>query len=303
MASQGVVRASAPANAPELFAPHLLMDSLAKEAPGLPTPVRIEILSYFLETTPRDLFGRVEFYLNREPMNADSRPDAVTYFIAYDKVERLFRGLIVMGKAHGIENFSENYVRTVANTRYTFSEPARAGITSLHHELRSGNPTWTFSILSNTAMSVGHLINPNRVTLPGSMRCDTRYNRRLTTYEQAQEYAPQAADMIKTLDLLRALPEVPSQEGFLEGLLMSLEKSFADAAKAPLTPADVDTHPVSSPSVPRDIQVRQQERVEDARDMNRICNVFGVGVLVLLVAILSQLGDAIYHLWRDEPSL
>src|SRR5690349_19136438 len=110
MASQAVVRASAPASAPELFAPRLLMDGLTEAASELPNPVRIDILSYFLEVTPRDLFGRVEFYLNREPMNEDSRPDAVTYFIAYDRVERLFRGLIVMGKAHGIENFSENYV-------------------------------------------------------------------------------------------------------------------------------------------------------------------------------------------------
>jgi hypothetical protein len=280
------------------------MDGLEEGGSGLPTPVRIEILSYFLETTPRDLFGRVEFYLNREPMNEESRPDAVTYFIAYDKVERLFRGLIVMGEAHGIQGFSENYVRTIATTNYTFREPARAGITSLHHELRAGNPTWTFSILSNTAMSVGHLINPNRVTLPLAMRCDTRYDRRLTTYEEAQEYAPQADDMIRTLDLLRELPEVPSEEGFLEGFLKSLEKSFAEAAKAPLTPGDVDTHPVSSPSVPRDIQVRNQEQVEDARFTNRACNVVGVGALLALVLIIAQLGSAAYHfLWRDEPSL
>src|SRR5437899_6339243 len=94
MSSQLVSASQKPAGAEaEFFSPLRLMEGLASAAPALPPPVRTLVFTYCYTTEPRELFGRVEFDRHLE--------QSVTYFIPYDKVERLFRELIVMGDTYG----------------------------------------------------------------------------------------------------------------------------------------------------------------------------------------------------------
>jgi hypothetical protein len=179
------------------------MEGLAELDSVLPKGVQRVIAGYSLEleTQPRELFGRVEFRTN-------PATQMCTYFIAYDKVERLFRELMEIGKEFGCVNAVNEHIRKIAWTRYTFCEGYRDGVTFLTHEQSSHLHFWHFTIAYDARKDCVLMLDPRRLEnrFPLAVRCDTRFNEtRDLTLEQARAYAPQAEDVVRVNEQLAGL--------------------------------------------------------------------------------------------------
>lgn len=178
------------------------MDGLGTLDRVLPKGVQRVMAGYALtlETQPRELFGRVEF-----PNGAGRM---CTYFIAYDKVERLFRELMEIGKEFGCKEAVDAHIRKIAWTRYTFCEGYRDGVIFLTHEQSSHLHFWHFTIAYDARRDCVLMLDPRRLEdrFPLNMRCDTRFNQTQDlTLEQAREYAPQAEDIVRVNEQLAEL--------------------------------------------------------------------------------------------------
>ncbi len=219
---------------PEFSAPKLemqkYMDGLAGLDPLLPKGVQRLMAGYSLtlETQPRELFGRVEF-----PNGAGRM---CTYFVAYDKVERLFRELREIGKDFGCKEAVDAHISKIAWTRYTFCEVHRDQVTFLSHKQSSHRHFWHFTIAYDARKDCVLMLDHRRLenNFPQAMRCETRFNQTVgLTLEQAREYAPQAEDIVRVGEQLAQL-EIgfihPSKEEQLQAIFRKQLRQ--DAIKA-----------------------------------------------------------------------
>ncbi len=132
------------------------MVALNESAPELPKGVKGIALSYYFAPEPKELFGKVRFQ--------QYQLECLQLFIDFNKVDSLFKQLVEFGKEFGVEEFTNEQIRTLAQTRYNCleqlrykrHEPLSLEVNyldhSMHPERSAGFAMWSFAIAENVKL-------------------------------------------------------------------------------------------------------------------------------------------------------